>query len=301
MPRKNKLTIDAAVAILIEFFDLMTDEIPNYSNPVWDEMSNRCNNAWSGHNWWVNVQYDRRKIYSLAREEMGLKPLVPDLSTNILIPTEDIKTESVNSNNSSSRSTRKTICKKGYSRFNLILSANEWEQIKPLQTANQYSLRPWVWTNVVADAFYRQFRLPCAYTFVRSLIFQPESRYYIKIIGNCKSKLCGNFFKGVVYVKPPDSNSPLRIHVKTCDTRGRPHEVLRRPLNGQKRKEAGKAAITEGCSSLQQRMANETLNLEETDAPIIPSLAVLRLAKKEAVRKFAENCLQKFEDDSILS
>lgn len=168
------------------------------------------------------------------------------------------------------------------------MSSKEWEQIKPLESESKrssYSLRPWVWTNVVADAFYRQFRLPCAYTFVRGDVYtSSQSKYYIKIIGSCKSKTCGNIFKGVVDVEPLASTNELCIRVKTRDTRGKPHEILQRPLNGEKRKQASKTAIAKGCSNLRKRMARENLRLGDVDAPIIPSLDMLRLKKKQLMK-----------------
>jgi len=42
MPRQNKLTIDAAVAILMEFSDHFgRDKLPNYSDGVWQQLSKR--------------------------------------------------------------------------------------------------------------------------------------------------------------------------------------------------------------------------------------------------------------------
>lgn len=282
MPRENKLSIDAAVAILIEFWDYFcNDKLPNYSNSVWKQMSKKCENAWCAHNWWVNVKYDRRKIFSLVKQKMNLDISDPLINNTIL--TEDDNNESINFNNFSFDST----CEDNDTSFDLILSSNEWEQIKPLKSESKrfsYSLRPWVWTNIIADASYQQYRLPCAYTFVRGEVFtSPHSKYYIKIIGSCKSKTCGNIFKGTVDAEPSASISKLCIHVKTRDTRGQAHEILQRPLNGDKRRQAGKAAITEGCSNLRKRMIRENLRLGDVDAPIIPSLQVLWHARKEAV------------------
>ena len=63
------------------------------------------------------------------------------------------------------------------------------------------------------------------------------------------------------------------------------HEILQRPLNGEKRKQLGKEAITEGCSNLRKRIVRENLRIGDTDAPIIPTLDVLRHAKKEAINE----------------
>lgn len=293
MPKENKLTVDAAVAILIQFSNYFcNNKLPDYSDSIWKQMSKRCENAWSAHNWWVNVKYNRREIYSLARHKMSLD--MPDPSMNITIFTEGDKDESINFNNFSFDST----CENKDTWFDLILNSNEWEQIKPLKSGNKrsiYSLRPWIWTNVVADAFYRQYRLPCVYTFVRGNVHTSSQRkHYIKIIGSCKSKTCGNIFKGIVDTEPSASTSELWIRVKTRDTRSQTHEILQRP--GEKRKRADKAAITEGCSNLRKRMVGKNLRLRDVDAPIIPSLDVLRHAKKEVIDEELDSKKIKGED-----
>lgn len=236
---------------------------------------------------------------SLARREMGLDSL--ELSANITISTEDNNktvNESININDTSFNST----CEDSYTWFDLILTLNEWEQIKPLQSGNnrsKHTLRSWVWTNVIADAFYRQHRLPCAYTFVRGDVNESShSKYYIRIIGKCKSKKCGNIFKGIVETEPSANTGELWIRVKTRDTRYQNHEILQRPLNGEKRKQIGKAAITEGCSNLRKRKVREDLRLGDVDAPIIPSLDILRHAKKEAIDE--ELGSKKIKDEDVI-
>jgi len=164
MPRKNKLTIDVAMAILKEFLDHFDNKLPAYSDQIWKEMSKRSQHLWSAHNWWINVRYNRRKIMSRARQETGLNPMDPSINTTI---STEGNNEFVNlsGNDVSFNSTYKN----NDSWFDLLLSLNEWEQIKPLESENKkskHALR-WVWSNIVADAFYRQYHLPCAYTFVR--------------------------------------------------------------------------------------------------------------------------------------
>ena len=110
-----------------------------------------------------------------------------------------------------------------------------------------------------------------------------ERQYFIKIIGRCKSKICGNVFSGFCNTEPPVTE--LCIRVKTRDTKNQMHEILHRPLNGEKRKLLGKEAITEGYSNLRKRIVRENLHIGDTDAPIIPTLNVLQHAKKEAINK----------------
>lgn len=87
MPRKNKSSVDDAIEIIISFSEYFcNDMLPEYSNLVWQQMSNKCNKCdklWSAHYWWVSVTQNRREIFSLARK-MGL-----DILLNITNITND--------------------------------------------------------------------------------------------------------------------------------------------------------------------------------------------------------------------
>lgn len=123
MPRKNNLSIDTAIAILMEFSDhFNNDELPDYSDPVWQQMSKYCQNAWSAHNWWVNVKYNRREIFSLVKQKMGFD----DMSHLVNV---SISTEGTDNNEStySNDFTFDSKCQKDDTCFNLILSSDEWK------------------------------------------------------------------------------------------------------------------------------------------------------------------------------
>lgn len=223
---------------------------------------------------------------------MGLDDILPNI-TNIIDDDDD---ESININNF----TLNSSCQENEMIFNLILNSEEWEQIKPLQLNDKrsnHTLRPWVWTNIVADAFYQQYRLPCAYTFIRGEVnVSSEREYFLKITGKCKSKKCGNIFKGFADSEPSSVSGELCIRVETQDTRGKSHEILQRPLNGKKRKQIGKKAIGEGCSNLHKKLTRENLRFGDSHVPIMPSLDVLRHAKKEAIDEELGTKKKKDED-----
>lgn len=284
--------MDDAVAIILEFSNNFgNSNVPNYSHSVWKEMSKKCQNVWNKHTWWVNVKYDRRKIFSLARQKMGLD--MPSL-INITVSTESDANESIYSNANESTSQEDEMW------FDLLLTSDEWEQIKPLQSEekSKLTLRPWIWTNIVADAFYRQHRLPCAYTFTRSEVNVSSTRqYFIKITGSCKSKTCRSIFKGFADTEPSLDSGELCIRVKTRNTRDQIHEIIQRPLNGEKRKQVGKETIAKGCSNLRRKMIRENFNLGDTEAPVIPSLDILRHAKKEAINEELGSKKRKDEDE----
>lgn len=56
----------------------------------------------------------------------------------------------------------------GESWFDLFLTAEEWLQIKPVDIdykRSNHTLKPYVWTDIISTAFWKQHRLPYAYFF----------------------------------------------------------------------------------------------------------------------------------------
>lgn len=137
MPKKNKLSVDDAIKIIISFSEYFCNEtLPEYSNLIWQQMSDKCDKLWSAHYWYVSVTQNRREIFSLARKKMGLE----DILSNITNITDD-NDESINISNFIVNSS----CQENETIFNLILNSEEWEQIKPLQLNNKrsnHTLRP---------------------------------------------------------------------------------------------------------------------------------------------------------------
>lgn len=92
----------------------------------------------------------------------------------------------------------------------------------------------------------------------------PEREYFIKITGKCKSKKYGNISRRFVDSELSSVSGELYIQVETQDTWGKSHEILHRPLNGEKRKQIGKEAIGEGYSNLHKRLARENLRFGDS-------------------------------------
>lgn len=148
------------------------------------------------------------------------------------------------------------------------------------------TLQAKVWTNVIALAFWKQFRLPCAYSFKSAQVNRNgENNFFLKIKGKCRSKKCGNNFVGIGYEKPQD-NAECQIWVKTRNTTFEDHEDVRRFLNGQLlRKNIGTECLTTGCHNVQKQIIDKLLNRGDLAQPIIPSNNTLRHAKCEQVNE----------------
>lgn len=165
-----------------------------------------------------------------------------------------------------------------------------WNKIKPQffvrygeQCRNYDILSPNEWTDIIFDAFFKRYRYPCAYIFKKAKVHpSSDSLHYIQIIGKCKSKKCCNPFFGYVE-KEPGIDKNLYIKVKTRDTSLDNHEVVKRPLQGVKRKVIGKEVAIEGCSNYRKRMAKENGQIGEMEPPNMYKPSILHQAKKEYV------------------
>lgn len=61
--------------------------------------------------------------------------------------------------------------------FDLKLTSTEWNEIKPdnISTRTEERLKPRVWGNVIAKAFWRRYNFPCAFVFKWSYVFQQSN------------------------------------------------------------------------------------------------------------------------------
>lgn len=137
---------------------------------------------------------------------------------------------------------------------------------------------------MVAVAIARQTKIPCAYIFKRSKISRTATcnGVFVQIFGRCKSKSCGNKIRACIDNEPLDGHDVV-LKVWTNDTRNKIHEAVKRPLNGNYRKEVQKDLIHKGASNFRKRKACEEMELGDSEPPYLPNAAVLRQAKKECV------------------
>lgn len=284
MPKKCAVSRDDAVQVLKEYIvQFKTPKLPPWSANIWTDLAKECDGAWTRLSWWVNVTENRRKILSLAQEELGIEVI------------EFAKGEA-DRENSRCQESDITFYPSGSeesleeSWFNLILTPKQWNEIKPATSESNLTegrtLRAGVWTNIIADEFYRQHRLPCAYSFRRGQIsVSPQSSHYLKIEGCCRANQCKNFFHGYLDRQPAPNDQQIIISVRTRNTSRATHEDVRRNLNGQKRAEFGQQSYAEGASNMLKRLRRENMGRGDEEGPNIPKCDVLRHAKMEHINR----------------
>ena len=86
-------------------------------------------------------------------------------------------------------SSRKKIkmCK-DHELFDLVLTEEEWKMIKTDSTSEYPTkrLEPWVWANVIDQAFHRQYRMRCAFVYQDSYVTLSADQLTYKIAVNGK-------------------------------------------------------------------------------------------------------------------
>lgn len=286
MPRPAAVSKQAAIAVVKQYMQhFCTNSLPKYTDKVWKDMSNDLQGGWNAHSIYTNVREDRQ-ILSTARADLGI---VVEESTSLQ---NYDSTNWDNSYNDSAFLNNESVSSQyedqnAYETFDLVITKEEWDLMKPSDTViygnrEREILKPSVWTNIIALAFWRQFRMPCAFSFKRADVDpSPDKlRYNIKIIGRCKDRECLNIFKGAATVDV--NNEGFIMAVYTRDTRYMKHAEVKRPLNGERRKEEKKKIVAEGPSGWRKRQVRENMKPGDTEPPHLPRGDVRR-AKKEAI------------------
>lgn len=314
-PQAKVSVVDTVNAIKKFMLNFTTNELPAYTVEVWKLMSYEMKGQWSAHNFYINVREDRRNVLSLARYELGIVISTDESQTNEAANMSGSMCNSDCSNDHAvDKDSSDDLKRNRVQNFKLLLTEEEWAKIKPIQEgAGKLCLTPSVWTNVVSLAFWRLYKLPCAFVYKRADVTAATSNpnedtekedsddvtsigfpcdsdgppatrlpitHLIKIVGQCRSKECGNLFTAKAEFNLDDK--AVMFHIRTLDTRTDQHEEVKRPFNGMRRKEAYRALITEGAAVWRRRQARENMVEGDIEPPFIPSGNVLREVKKEA-------------------
>lgn len=97
---------------------------------------------------------------------------------------------------------------------------------------SNYTLKSYVWVDIIFTAFWKQHKLSCAYFFKTAEVNTSLNRkYFLKIRGQCGSDKYKNLFYGVA-TEEVKEGCDLLIRVKTRNT-----TFIERPLRGFQRKE----------------------------------------------------------------
>lgn len=171
--------------------------------------------------------------------------------------------------------------------FDLILSDEQWKSTYPISklykekgnNGKTYKVLNTGWTDVISEACFIKNKLPCAYTFKYSKIFDsPDAQIYLRIYGFCKE--CGAEFRAhCLYEPAPDTGIVLRVH--TVDTSGIPHEK-KRSIKGNTRAAIGQELLNK--KSRQWRNdAVKDLSYGDSEPPYVARQCTLRKIKEEAI------------------
>ena len=296
MGRPAMVSLGDAINVVKDFMEhFITDELPSYTSNVWKDISEILKKKWSPHNVYTHVRENRRQIMTTAREEMGI--VVPK-NVRELVKTEkldetDLFDASAVSDitlfEDSSFNSSNGIKKMNTHTFDLVLSQEHWDAIKPKGTVmfgsrEKHVLTPRVWTNILDIEFWKQHKMNCAFLFKRGDIsISPDGLSYdITVVGRCKSMACDKKLVGKA-TKSISELGGLILQVETRETREEIHEEVKRPFNGKRRRQAEKELKTEGCSGWKKRKAREYMEIGDVVPPFLPNNNILRQAKKEGV------------------
>ena len=291
MPRKAKISVKQAIDAIKKFKDYLQDGVlPKYSSDFYKDLSKEVRGEWTPKDFYNSLRENRRDLCMRVFKELEItfdekKEAVPinenfDVSHSSNESLENFGQHSDNDQIFSlnmSHSENSNI-------FDLLISNELYQQMKP--TTRQYKdrntivLEPGVWADIVNDEFWRQFRLPCAYSFKKASVSLTEGNVFLSIKGQCKSKQCQSPFVAVAE-REPCNGQDLLLRVKTYDTSQSVHETIKRQLRNYKRRVVGEQTVTEGASNMRRILAKNNLVLGDIEAPIVYKLDTLRKLKQE--------------------
>ena len=91
-------------------------------------------------------------------------------------------------------------------RFDLCILNKLWQEMKPVTrvyNGRQYlTLPPGVWSDIMAENFWKQYRMSYGFTFKKATVSLNPSRPFLYIIGKCKSSDCDNKFQAIAEKEP---------------------------------------------------------------------------------------------------
>ena len=289
MPRKPKVSTEDFIAALVEHenaAEVLRESLPAYSSEFYVEISLAFHKKYTAQDIYRDLRENRYNRRTLILKKLGLLEYEnrvitedPDASVVELQELNDslFDTEDMEFMINESFSENEQI-------FLLIIKNDLYELIKPeikeYKTCRKFVMKPRRWADIINDEFWRQFRLPCAYSFKKAQPSQDPDGIFLKIFGHCKSKKCNSHFYGIVK-REPEKGEDLRIEVKALDTSLGPHEEVKRQLKFQKRQNLGQQVLIEGAANLEKRIAREEMRLGDVNPPILYDKTVLRKLRQE--------------------
>jgi len=141
-------------------------------------------------------------------------------------------------------------------------------------------LKPGVWTDIINDAFLKEYQLPCNFIYkshkVNSLC--DRAKYYLNFKAKCKDNNCLLFGWSE---NEPINGEPLIVNILAKDTRGEElTHTTKRPLKGEKRKQVGQQLSTDLASNWRRHNIAD-IEFGRISPPNIYRHEVLRKTKQE--------------------
>lgn len=174
--------------------------------------------------------------------------------------------------------------------FDLLLTNEEWEKIKPDECSEKKSqtrLKKMVWAEVITKAFWKRYNLPCAFlgesSHVRKNPIVDDKDYFLKIICYCKDSECNNKMIGIAKQGP--SEAGLQLIITTRDTRDKYHREVKRPLNGPERKAVGQKLKKESAAIHREELLREDMKFGQNVPPHIKKNHIYKQAKMEMLKE----------------
>ncbi|XP_014298089.2 120.7 kDa protein in NOF-FB transposable element [Microplitis demolitor] len=236
MPRESAISVEVAVNVLkkyITFF--IPDTLPQWSSPVWKQIADDLDlkDKWTVESVRTNVTKDRRKILTLAREQCGifLPKNKPESSCNFNLNTssnnyddndddDDGEDDDDNDNDPDYVVNSNFEELSDLEEFDVEVTRQLWNEMlrqKPsiIKGRERFGLEPRVWTDIIAHAFWQQYRLKCAFVFKKGAI-RENGIHYMTMRGRCKDSKCSNPFFGFIE-NPPGENGSIYVKVHCRD------------------------------------------------------------------------------------
>ncbi len=171
-------------------------------------------------------------------------------------------------------------------KFTLTLPKSEWEGLfctaeykdKSRISRNYNILKPFHWTNIISDYFFRVTHLRCCLSFDSHNVMPFGAEAFLKFSGHCSG--CESNFKSVAY-EEPNNDSPLTInceyivHFNICTTN------KKRRLIGKRREMFSDKLIKANKSStyIRREEACKIMQFSDPEPSRIPTGNTLRILK----------------------
>ena len=293
MPRPAKVSVTDAVDAICLFGEIIENGIlPEYTHEFYKKFSSKLDNKWSAHDIYINLRENRRQLRNEVFKRLEIEEHEnkeneysdPNLSNqdDTLFTGEEEEPLDFDDSEflSSFLNNRNEV-------FDLFINADLWKQMKPvtrIYKGRTYTvLNPGVWGDIVADEFWYQYRMPCAFNFKKATVSFEVNKPFLYIQGKCKcDDKYHNEFHAIADAEPSE-NTGLWLKVKTKDTRCVAHKVMKRQLRFNKRKVIGQKVLKEGAANCRRNIARQVQNIGDLPAPILYKSEILRKLLQESL------------------